>query len=203
MAVRAAGGDAGGGRLGSRWRRSALRVAAAALAVWLAGGAGARGRTLEIESEYDVKAAFLLNFARFFEWPASSFEHPGSPFRIAVVGRDPFGASIDRIVAGKSIEGHPVIVVRMPWGPGLREAHIVFFSDSERKRTAEIPSLLKDCPALAVGDTGGFASHGGHVGFYLDQGRVRFEINPAAVKRSRLTVSSRLLALGKIVKDAR
>lgn len=186
----------------SRRRRGLLRwLLPLGLFAALAGGVRAGATMAEAEAEYDVKAAFLLNFARFIEWPKSAFEQPGSPFRIAVVGADPFGASLDRVVAGKSVEGHPIVVKRVSWGASLQEYHIVFFARSERERTSHIPAALKDAPTLAVGDTPGFAKHGGEVGFYLDQNRVRFEVNLEAMRRRHLTASSRLLALARIVRD--
>jgi len=64
-------------------------------------------------TEFEVKAAFLYNFARFVEWPAETGHDPGTPFVIAILGHDPFGAVLDETVAGKTVGGRPIEVRRV------------------------------------------------------------------------------------------
>src|SRR4026209_783554 len=57
------------------------------------------------ENEYEVKAAYLYNFARFVEWPDNVGQDPNGPLVIAILGRDPFGREIDRYIEGKTVNG--------------------------------------------------------------------------------------------------
>ncbi|MGZ4832671.1 MAG: YfiR family protein [Terriglobales bacterium] len=77
--------------------------------------------------EYEVKAAFLLNFAKFVHWPEKSNE-----IRICVLGDDPFGTVLDRMASGMMIEGRPILLERMQQPNGARRCHIVFLSPSLR-----------------------------------------------------------------------
>lgn len=150
-------------------------------------------------TEYEVKAAFLYNFARFVEWPRESGHDPGATFVIAILGHDPFGAVLDETVAGKAVGGRPIEVRRVSRVDEAREAQIVFVAPSERPNTAAILKAIARPGVLTVGDTDGFASQGGAINFTLQARRVRFEINPAAAEQARLKMSSQLLKLATLV----
>ena len=154
-------------------------------------------------SEYEVKAGFLLNFARFVEWPPDTFHGPREPFVIAVLGRDPFGRVLDQTMAGKTVDGRRIEVRRLSRVDDVREAQIVFVCPSERENLASILKALDRPGVLIVGDTDGFADHGGHINFIVQAHKVRFEINPGRAEQSRLKVSSQLLKLATLVAGPR
>lgn len=149
-------------------------------------------------SEYEVKAAFLYNFARFVEWP---LDVPGADgtFVVTVLGRDPFRSALDDTLRGKTIDGKRVVVRRVSHSEDVGHSHIVFISDSETDRLPAILKSLDAAPVLTVGDMSQFAERGGVIGFKVDQERIRLEINVAAAQRSRLRISSQLLKLARIV----
>jgi hypothetical protein len=154
-------------------------------------------------SEYEVKAAFLYNFARFVEWPAEAGHDAGAPFVIAILGRDPFGPVLDETVAGKTVGGRPIEVRRVPRVDEARDAQIVFVAPSERPNVAAILKALERPGLLTVGDMDGFALQGGAINFTVQARRVRFEINPAAAEQARLKMSSQLLKLATLVSAPR
>lgn len=152
-------------------------------------------------TEYQVKAAFLFNFAKFVDWPPSSFAGPKSPFVICILGADPFGQAIDETLRGQAIGSHPVAVQRVQDPSQLRHCHMAFISASEKIRLQAILQSVRDANVLLVGDTPGFAARGGAIQFQMQDQRIRFSINPAAAERAGLRVSSKLLALATIVHD--
>ena len=151
--------------------------------------------------EYQVKAAFLLNFAKFVEWPPNTFQNERSPMTVCVFGYDPFGDALDEIIRGKNIDNHELLARRINELPDLKECQLVFVSEREEKRLPEILNNLKGVGALVVGEGENFAERGGGIQFYLENNRMRFAINVDAVQRAHLTVSSKLLALARIVHD--
>ncbi|MEP7340325.1 MAG: YfiR family protein [Acidobacteriota bacterium] len=151
-------------------------------------------------SEYQVKAAFLYNFAKFVEWPSEAFSNGGAPLVIGVIGDDPFGSAIDQTIKGKSINGHPLTITRLKWGQNLRACHILFISSSERKRLAQVLESLKGSSVLTVGDMDQFSQQGGIINLVMDASKVRFEINTSAADQARLKISSKLLILAKPVR---
>lgn len=149
--------------------------------------------------ELQVKAAFLYNFAKFANWPGGTFRGPDSPLVIGVVGGDPFREALERGVAGKTVGGRPFAVrrVRDPvTDPG---SHILFVAAGESRRLPRLLEQLGDAPVLLVGETPGFASDGGVINFFIEENRVRFEVNLTAAERARLRLSSKLLSLARLV----
>jgi len=153
-------------------------------------------------TEYEIKAAFLYNFAKFVEWPSSAFKGPKQPLAICVIGRDPFGQALEDALSGKSIGDHPVSLAHSKDLGELAACQIVFVSTTESPRLLEILARLRGHGVLLVGEAEGFATAGGTIQFVLEQNRVRFAINPDAADRAGLKISSKLLALALIVHDA-
>ena len=173
---------------------------AALLAVLFLALPAAAARSPEKELEYKVKAAVLYNFAKFVEWPAAAFPEPRSPFNLCVLGDDPFGPSLDRTVAGESIDGRPIAVQRGARLAELKGCHLLFVSHSERERQREVLAALRDAAVLTVGDAGRFLDDGGMIDFVLEGNKVRFEVNLTAVEKSPLKISSKLLRLARVVR---
>jgi hypothetical protein len=153
-------------------------------------------------SEYLIKAGFIYNFAKFVEWPSAAFADSDSPIVIGVLGNDPFGPTIDRIVEDKKIGSRGFIVKRFKWGKDLKDLHdckILFIAGSERAHIDEVLQMVKGLPILTVGETPGFAERGGMIRFVLEDNRVRFEVNVEAARQADLNISSRLLTLARII----
>ncbi|MGH9688160.1 MAG: YfiR family protein [Candidatus Acidiferrales bacterium] len=153
-------------------------------------------------TEYQLKAAFLFNFAKFVEWPASSFASPQGPFSICILGTDPFGPGIDETLQGQMIGGRAVTVLRVREAAQLRRCQVAFISASEKGNLPRILQTLRGANVLLVGETPGFVAAGGTIEFEMQDNRVRFSINPDAAERAGLRVSSKLLSLATIVHDA-
>ena len=178
-------------------KRSLLQ--AAAFAITLAGFAWPSSAQ-ENRLEYQVKAAFLYNFAKFVDWPQDAFDTANGSFSLCIVGEDPFGSSLDRTVDGRTVHGRPIIVRRKADLATLRRCHLVFISSSEQERLAQIMLHLKGAAVLTVAEWPHFADEGGVIRLLVDSNKVRFEINTAESARARLRVSSQLLKLALSVK---
>jgi hypothetical protein len=153
------------------------------------------------ESEYDVKAAYLFKFTKFVEWPSAAFANAQAPFVIGVVGRDSFGGGLDRMIEGNTTGDRRLEVRHLSAGDtaGLRGCQMIFVSVSEERRLGAILSALQGRPVLVVGESEGFASAGGMLGFALRESRMGIEVNSAAARQARLKISSQLLNIAKIV----
>jgi hypothetical protein len=165
-------------------------------ALFLAGRA--RADTAD-ELEYQVKAAFLYNFAKFVEWPAGAFQGPTDSMILCVVGDDPFGESLDTVVRGETLNGRPLVVHRTRNVYEIQDCHIVFVPRSEQGRQEKILEDLRNRGALTVGEADGFLTGGGIIRFVLEQNRVRFDINLQAAESSGLKLSSKLLRLARTI----
>lgn len=182
-------------------RLSASVPAALALLAVLTGAATARGQPV-VSREHAIKAAYLYNFARYVIWPRGTFADDAAPMVIGVIGQDPAAAYLDRMARQrKSIAGRKVVIRRCRTVEDCRSAQVLFVGKSltDRQREQIVGKLHKGA-LLVVGQTPGFARHGGAINFYISGNKVRFEINPDAAGRRGLKISSKLLALARIVR---
>ena len=171
----------------------AALLPAAALLVTL--GSPARGD--EPPLEYQVKAAFLLNFTKFVQWPPSAFADDRAPLAICIRGEDPFGNTLDEIVKGEAVNGHELVVQRMARGPVPKTCQVLFVAKSEK----EVQRILADLGpgVLTVGEGEKFIQDGGIIAFVFEDRRVRFDIAQSAAAKARITISSRLMMVARSV----
>jgi hypothetical protein len=133
----------------------------------------------EIE-EYQVKAAFLFNFAKFVEWPAQAFKSAGSPIEICVLGPNPFGFTLANAVEGKVVGNRKFVVRDVRDAQQANECHIVFVSAAAWIRSQAHLGEIKKCCVLTVGESEDFIAGGGMINLRLENARVRVVINPDA-----------------------
>ena len=149
-----------------------------------------------------VEAAFIPKFARYVQWPAGVHPDPRQPFQLCVIGRDPFGALLDRAAANETVDGRSVVVRRMATPDGADACHLAFVRGPTGQDTARFLLALRTRPTLTITDARAGAQRG-MIHFTVAGGRVRFFIDEAAAAERGLSISSRLLALALGVRQRR
>lgn len=152
-----------------------------------------------VPTEYELKSAFLYNFAKFVEWPGDKLGE-GRRMSVCILGDDPFGLQLDQMMKGKTANGHELVVRRTQAVDDLRQCHIAFISEADPERMTRIIRELSGDSVLTVGDAKNFAALGGMINFVTEQRKVRFEINVSAAEQRGLRISSKLLKLATIVR---
>jgi hypothetical protein len=148
-----------------------------------------------------LKAAFLFNFAKFVEWPGES--PSTAPLAVCVLDDSAVEESLAQLIGGGPVSGRAVTLIKAARNRSLRACHVLYLGDPDPVRTIATLDELKNAPILTVGDGDQFARGGGMIGLFIEDGRMRFAINPDAAQRAGLRLSSRLLSLAKIVKEGR
>jgi hypothetical protein len=179
------------------YRSAWLRIGAA-LALTLVAVGSARAQPAP---EPALKAAFVYTFAKFVEWPVDAL--PAKAPLTMCIGDRGVADALEQIVAGRSIEQHGLVVTRVTAATNLRSCQILYLGDLDARRSADLVAALQGASALTISDFDGFTALGGVIHFFADHGSMRFAINLESAQRARLHVSSRLLGLASIVKDAR
>jgi len=173
------------------WRRlAAALVAAAALGV-----ATPAHATLP---EQQLKAAFVLNFVRYVQWPERAWGARDAPVTICVFGRDAIEAALGEL-SGRQVHGR---AVRIRTGVSIDDSegcHVAFIAASESRRVVQLLRSLAGRPVLTVSDVDDFIDSGGAIGIVESDTRLQFEINRAALAQGQLTASSQLLKLARAV----
>jgi hypothetical protein len=149
-------------------------------------------------TQYEVKAAYLLNFAKFVKWPpAPALE---DTFKICLLGSDPYGAILPLTVRGERLDDKSIEVKRISAPKEAAGCRIVYVGSSEQGRLAAVLPILIDQHALVVSDLPNFCERGGVIGFLMEGDRVRFEVNLDAAQAAGLNMSSDLLRVATTVK---
>ncbi len=151
-------------------------------------------------TEYEVKAAFIHNIARYVEWPPTPGNTP-STMRLCVLGENPFGNALD-ILRNKKVGNLAWEVVPVVPKTNLKECRVLFIAASESGKLRQILDGINGSAVLTLGDADGYAERGVMANFYLKDSMVRFEINTGAAKRAGLNISSQLLKLARIVQQS-
>ena len=152
-----------------------------------------RGATV---SENELKAAFLYNFTKFVEWPATSFPSTNAPIQFAVFGDEEFSAKLKSLLVGKTAHGRAFEVKTLTNPQEAKNFHIVFVGSSE-KRLAMILDATKKLPILTIGESDEFLDLGGIINLVFEEAQLGFEVNAEAAERNKLVISSKLLRLAK------
>ncbi len=146
-------------------------------------------------SEYQLKAAFLFNFAKFVEWPPAAFAEPTAPLIIGILGENPFGDVLEETVRGKSLNNHPLAVRTFRSVAESTNCHVLFISSSEKKRLPEILKGIEGSAVLTVSEIDRFTETGGMINFVSEGNKIRLKINDGAAKTAGLKIGSKLLGL--------
>ena len=150
-------------------------------------------------TEYEVKAAFLLNFAKFVEWPPKAFREAGAPLVIGILGENPFGETLSQLAEGETAQGRPIEIRQIKGPDESNNCHILFLSRSVAGQTDDILQRLQGLPVLTVSEKDNFVRRGGVIGFALVDKTVRFDINAKVAETIQLKISSKLLAVARSV----
>lgn len=152
-------------------------------------------------SEYELKAAFLFNFIKFTEWPADEFNKSDEPFVIGVLGKDPFGSTLDKVTEGETIHSRKIVVRRFARMDDLvANSQVLFISASEERNLGAVVKLLEGQAVLTISEIANFAERGGVIELRKDGNRIVFDVNLAAAKRAGLSLNAQVLKLAKAVR---
>ena len=148
--------------------------------------------------ESQVKAAFLINFAKFVEWPDAP-SRSGKPLVIGLLGRDATGVALVTMAAGKVVSGRPLVLRHFTTISEVSECDLLYVARTESRRLPAVVEALKGRHVLTVSDHPEFAREGGMIAFRSGNRRVSFEVNPVAARGNGLIISSQLLSVAVVV----
>jgi len=150
-------------------------------------------------TEAQIKAAYVLNFAKFTDWPEKAPGAADASLVVCVIGNQETVAGFVSI-EGKAVQTREVRVRSNPQLTELSSCHVLYIDAAER---ASVPGAFKVAssrPILTVSDSMGFADAGGMLGLVLVDGKIRFDANREAAQAAGLRLRAQLLALARTVR---
>lgn len=150
----------------------------------------------QTSNEYQVKAAFIYHLARMVEWPEKNL-HTTLPLTFCFIGQDSFGKTLD-LIKEKTVKNRPLLLKKDVHLSEIKQCHLLFIEFSEIERLDSILAAVGDLPILTIGDVEKFTRQGGMINLLKINNKIQIEINLKPVKRAKLIISSRLLAIAKI-----
>jgi uncharacterized protein DUF4154 len=163
-------------------------------------GAASAAEQRTATGEDNIKATFLFNFTKFVDWPAPGGAPPSSePFRLCVVAEPAFVAIVDRTIEGESVGGRPLQRVSPASPAAAGSCQILFLGRLENDRVERWISAVRDAPVLVVSESAAAWDRGTHINFFVEENRVRFDVNADAASRTGISISSKLLRVARRV----
>jgi hypothetical protein len=178
----------------SEWLRRPVSAVLAALLL-----STSTGRAQDV-TEPSLKAAFIFNFAKFTEWPEDVLPTTAT-FAACVMRNSPIQSALERTVKGRLLSGRGISVAPVELGGKLRSCHLLYASGITPAEVALILAAVKGAPVLTISDVDNFAEQGGIAQMFVENGKMRFDLNLDVARRSRLQLSSKLLILAVHVHD--
>jgi hypothetical protein len=181
--------------VGSPWRALALLALAITCLATPFGRAAAQSD--QATAERRIKAAFLVRFPEYVEWPATVFARPDSPITIGVVADAAMMAELRMVITSRSLNGRAFALRSVEEDDSTADLQIVYVG---RGRHA---ALAPGQPVLVVRDVPGGLEHGSTVNFVVADGRVRFEVSLQDAEQRHLKLGSGLLTVAMNLRSGR
>jgi len=146
-----------------------------------------------------IKAAFIEKLTRFIEWPTDQSSPKDQSFSICIIGKDTLDGALDQLAEITQVKGKPLAIHYLRRVEDINNCNALFISATMSSQLPAVLKHIKQRPILTIGDTTGYAAQGVMVNFFVDKGRLRFEINSQAANEAGIMVGSRVLKLARIV----
>lgn len=150
----------------------------------------------ESTAEYKVKYAFLWGQSKYIQWPKSNTERP---FVIGFYRSIPHEEIIGEIASKREIHSRQIRVKLFDGKDKIERCDVLYFPvDTSDAEMRDILTSLRDKPVLTIGEDAKFCGYGGVLSYTInEQGKLDFELNPAAAKRQGLLVDARITKLAR------
>lgn len=145
----------------------------------------------EVTSESQLKAAYLVNFLKYVEWPGTRIT-----INICLFGRDSLGPYLANY-EGRQIAGRELRIRRVSSPEQLADCQELFIPETEEARISAVLRWVDKQAILTVSDSETFTRDGGAIALIRNEGRLQFDINNDAINRANLKASSQMLRLAR------
>lgn len=166
------------------------------VAALVLGGLACQMPVAASEPEDELKAAIVLSFLRYSEWPAPAGGDPA--LTVGVLGRPSLVQTLRRVLGGKAVDNRPVKILEIKPGEDPHCCQILYLATGKPGEIKQALAGANAARTLTIGETDRFLQFGGAVNLLIVDGRMGFEVSLEALERSGIIISSKLLRLGQL-----
>lgn len=170
-----------------------LRLGSAIASMAAFACAPARAQSPNPIPEQQVKAAYILNFARYTVWPASALSEGSTPLVVCAFGSG--AVEVARQLQSRAAGSHPLELRPLQHIDQVSGCHALFLGQTERSQQSSLLSRLRSQAILTIGESPSFLADGGMINLILVEGSLHFEVNLAATASAGMQLNPRMLAL--------
>lgn len=149
-------------------------------------------------SEYEIKTAYLYNFAKYVDWPTASLPRESTSLTMCIAGKSPLNDVMETL-AGKTVKNRRLAIRQLSRIDDLGDCNILFINAAAKTSLSHVLTSSVPRAILTISDSKGFASAGGMIELVPVRDKIRFEINNRTAQNAGLRISSHLLRLATTV----
>jgi hypothetical protein len=159
-------------------------------------------RTLSAQFNAGVlKAAYIERITRFIDWPRTNFDKDSTVFVIGVYEDTEFENILNDVFKEKTIKNRKVKVVQIASSDQIEPCDICYISLKGTPEIKEFITMANDCGVLMISECEYFGKEGIHINFYIENDKLKFEINTKSVDQGKFRISSLLMKSSRIIQS--
>jgi hypothetical protein len=145
--------------------------------------------------DYKFHRVYFYNFTKYIQWPES---YNTAEFVIGVAGESAILESLNDMAKSKQAGGTQFKIVELNSKmTKLPQLNILYIPPTESGNLQKWKSMLKGTATLIVTEEEGMAKEGSMINFYLDNSKLKFEVNRMEAEKAGLKIASELLRFGR------
>ncbi len=150
-------------------------------------------------NENVIKAAYIERITRFIEWPQTQTEKDTSVFVIGVYEDNEFYNTLVKVFKNKTIKGHRAEIIQIANIGQIEFSNLCYIDEKLRANIEKIVTVANNNGVLMMSQVKDFGEKGIHINFYVEDDKLKFEINKQSISSGKFKVSSLLMKSSKII----
>ena len=157
---------------------------------------------LSVKAQYNeniIKAAYIERITRFVEWPVKDSIRSLDKFIIGVYDENDFYNTLKDVFKEKPIKEHQVKIIPIKSPEQINTCNICYISGRAISLISKFVDAANSSGVLLISGSTNFCKAGVHINFYLEDEKLKFEINEKSMKNAGFKVSYLLMQNSRIV----
>jgi hypothetical protein len=149
------------------------------------------------QTNYKFEAIYIYSFTKYLSWPDNTIKNQ---FVVGIYGYSPMQQELVSVTNGKSVGDKSISVKNYNSLEEIENCQILFVSTEYEGDLPELTKIANTKHILLITDGNDMSGKGAGINLVNVDGKQKFELNEAAVKKAGLKISNQLIPLAILVK---